>query len=200
MLGLVLTCAGGIPLLSHAYSGNKPDVTHFPVMITAPADRHTALTTSASADADAAADMTVVLDAGQNSKANFALLAEHQPVDPAPPGPGEAISLWRRGDDAVACRWDRGAALIWRWVCQVGRVRRRRAGLPDGASASGACRQAGRGWPRHSGPLLLVGGGCPVRVLWMVVCDVWVRMSVSDTSAMRRAQTRAGLVCQASAS
>ncbi|MDN5791042.1 MAG: GNAT family N-acetyltransferase [Micrococcales bacterium] len=29
----------------------------------------------------------------------------HQPVDPALPGPGEAISLWRRGDEVVAFGW-----------------------------------------------------------------------------------------------
>ena len=33
-LGLVVTRDGGIPLLSHAYPGNKPDVTQFPEMIT----------------------------------------------------------------------------------------------------------------------------------------------------------------------
>ena len=83
-LGLVVTRAGGIPLLSHAYPGNKPDVTQFPDMIKTLAARHTALTTAHTAtssdtatDAEAAtAEMTVVFDAGQNSAANFALLAE----------------------------------------------------------------------------------------------------------------------------
>ncbi|MDN5804232.1 MAG: IS1634 family transposase [Microlunatus sp.] len=69
-LGLVVTREGGIPLLSHAYPGNKPDVTQFPDMITALAARHAALT-----DAADAAQMTVVFDAGQNSEANFTLLA-----------------------------------------------------------------------------------------------------------------------------
>src|SRR5674476_180617 len=69
-LGLVVTRDGGIPLLSHAYPGNKPDVTQFPDMITTLAARHAALTMSASAPAD----MTVVFDAGQNSAANFATL------------------------------------------------------------------------------------------------------------------------------
>src|SRR5665811_2342009 len=69
-LGLVVTRDGGIPLLSHAYPGNKPDVTQFPDMITTLAARHAALTTGA----DAPADMTVVFDAGQNSAANFATL------------------------------------------------------------------------------------------------------------------------------
>src|SRR5680860_684531 len=75
---LVVTRAGGIALLSHAYPGNKPDVTQFPDMIKTLAARHTALTTAHTAtSSDAAtADMTVVFDAGQNSQANFALLAE----------------------------------------------------------------------------------------------------------------------------
>jgi transposase len=71
-LGLVVTRDGGIPLLSHAYPGNKPDVTQFPVMITALAARHAAL---AAATGQAGTEMTVVFDAGQNSEANFALLA-----------------------------------------------------------------------------------------------------------------------------
>ena len=80
-LGLVVTRAGGIPLLSHAYPGNKPDVTQFPDMIKTLAARHTALrtahTATSSSDTDAVtADMTVVFDAGQNSQANFALLAQ----------------------------------------------------------------------------------------------------------------------------
>ena len=71
-LGLVVTRDGGIPLLSHAYPGNKPDVTQFPVMIQALAARHAAL---AAATGQAGTEMTVVFDAGQNSEANFALLA-----------------------------------------------------------------------------------------------------------------------------
>src|SRR6266702_1529005 len=58
-LGLVVTRDGGVPLLSHAYPGNKPDVTQFPQMVTTLAARHAALAAAA----------------GQNSEANFALLA-----------------------------------------------------------------------------------------------------------------------------
>ena len=85
-LGLVVTRTGGIPLLSHAYPGNKPDVTQFPDMIKTLAARHTALaiahTTAEHTAGDTGvstgtgAEMTVVFDAGQNSAANFALLAE----------------------------------------------------------------------------------------------------------------------------
>jgi transposase len=71
-LGLVVTRDGGVPLLSHAYPGSKPDVTQFPQMIAALAARHADLAAAAGQDG---AEMTVVFDAGQNSEANFALLA-----------------------------------------------------------------------------------------------------------------------------
>lgn len=71
-LGLVVTRGGGIPLLSHAYPGSKPDVTQFPQMIAGLAARHAALAAAAGQDGT---EMTVVFDAGQNSGANFALLA-----------------------------------------------------------------------------------------------------------------------------
>src|SRR5206468_5342668 len=71
-LGLVVTRDGGIPLLSHTYAGNKPDVTQFPDMIETLAARHAAL---AAAAGQRGTEMTVVFDAGQNSEANFALLA-----------------------------------------------------------------------------------------------------------------------------
>ncbi len=71
-LGLVVTRDGGVPLLSHAYPGNKPDVTQFPHMVTTLAARHGALAAEAGQDGT---EMTVVFDAGQNSEANFALLA-----------------------------------------------------------------------------------------------------------------------------
>jgi transposase len=70
-LGLVVTRDGGIPLLSHPYPGNKPDVTQFPEMIRALAARHAVL---AAAAGQQPAEMTVVFDAGQNSGTNFALL------------------------------------------------------------------------------------------------------------------------------
>src|SRR6266849_2988680 len=71
-LGLVVTRDGGVPLLSRAYPGNKPDVTQFPEMIRTLAARHAAL---AAAAGQQGTEMTVVFDAGQNSEANFALLA-----------------------------------------------------------------------------------------------------------------------------
>ncbi|MCA1670770.1 MAG: IS1634 family transposase [Actinobacteria bacterium] len=82
-LGLVVTRDGGVPLVSHAYPGNRPDVTQFGAMIDLLTGRYTAVATAASPDSDAdadtatatpAAEMTVVFDAGQNSVANFAHL------------------------------------------------------------------------------------------------------------------------------
>jgi transposase len=72
-LGLVVTREGGIPLLSHAYPGDRPDVTQFPTMIKALAARHAELAVAAGQQAEA---MTVVFDAGQNSEANFTVLAD----------------------------------------------------------------------------------------------------------------------------
>jgi transposase len=63
----VVTRDGGIPLLSHTYAGNKPDVTQFPTMLAELGTRHRAV-------AGTGGEMTVVFDAGQNSKNNFALL------------------------------------------------------------------------------------------------------------------------------
>ena len=74
-LGLVVTRDGGIPLTWHAYPGNKPDVTQFPDMITQLRGRYQAICAAAGVPA-VAADMTVVFDAGQNSEANFAHLAD----------------------------------------------------------------------------------------------------------------------------
>jgi transposase len=74
-LGMVVTRAGGIPLVWHAYPGNRPDVTQFPTLIEHLKQRYTNLADHAT-DTDGAAvtdwpSMTVVFDAGQNSTANF---------------------------------------------------------------------------------------------------------------------------------
>ena len=74
-LGLVVTRDGGIPLTWHGYPGNKPDVTQFPAMIDQLRGRYQAICAAAGVPA-VAADMTVVFDAGQNSEANFAHLAD----------------------------------------------------------------------------------------------------------------------------
>jgi transposase len=73
-LGLVVTRDGGIPLVSHAYPGNRPDVTQFATMIDLLAARHGAL--AAHTGAPTPDQVTVVFDAGQNSVANFTHLAD----------------------------------------------------------------------------------------------------------------------------
>ena len=73
-LGLVVTRDGGIPLTWHAYPGDRPDVTQFPTMIDQLLTQYQAVTAAAGVPA-AAADLTVVFDAGQNSQDNFAHLA-----------------------------------------------------------------------------------------------------------------------------
>jgi transposase len=66
-LGLVVTRDGGVPVVSHAYPGNAPDVTQFPTLIEELTARHAQV-------AGATAGLTVVFDAGQNSAANYAHL------------------------------------------------------------------------------------------------------------------------------
>jgi len=73
-LGLVVTRDGGVPLVSHAYPGNRPDVTQFATMIDLLTARHAAL--AADAGAPSPAEVTVVFDAGQNSVANFTHLSD----------------------------------------------------------------------------------------------------------------------------
>jgi transposase len=65
-LGLVVTRDGAIPLLSHAYPGNKPDVTQFAEMVATLARRGRRLFPG---------EPTLVFDAGQNSEDNLAHLA-----------------------------------------------------------------------------------------------------------------------------
>ncbi len=66
-LGLVVTRDGGIPIVSHPYPGNRPDVAEFTSIVDELTDRYAAM-------ADPAG-LSVVFDAGQNSAANFEHLA-----------------------------------------------------------------------------------------------------------------------------
>lgn len=68
-LGLVVTRDHGIPIVSHPYPGNRPDVAEFCAIVDELASRYTAM-------ADGAG-LTVVFDAGQNSAANFAHLHDN---------------------------------------------------------------------------------------------------------------------------
>jgi transposase len=62
-LALVVTRDGGVPVLSRAYPGDRPDVTQFTGVIDELLYRYRALT-------DSVESLTVVYDAGQNSTAN----------------------------------------------------------------------------------------------------------------------------------
>ena len=68
-LALVVTRDGGIPLVSHAYAGDRPDVTQFSTVITELTARFGELASSVDS-------LTVIYDAGQNSHANHALIEE----------------------------------------------------------------------------------------------------------------------------
>lgn len=72
-LGLVVSTDGGIPLVSHAYAGDRPDVTQFPAMVDEVAARFRALCGEDPSEADR---LTLVFDAGQNSADNFALVED----------------------------------------------------------------------------------------------------------------------------
>ena len=68
-LGMVVSRDGGVPLVGHAYAGNRPDVAVFGAVLDELVARYRAI-------AAAEGELTVVFDAGQNSAANFAHLAE----------------------------------------------------------------------------------------------------------------------------
>ncbi len=62
-LGLVVSVDGGIPLVSHAYAGDRPDISQFPLIVKELVGRFAALSGEA-------ARLTLVYDAGQNSAGN----------------------------------------------------------------------------------------------------------------------------------
>src|SRR5262245_4449905 len=66
-LALVVTRDGGVPIVSHAYPGDRPDVTQFSVVIDALVARYRELT-------EHVESLTVVYDAGQNSPDNHAVV------------------------------------------------------------------------------------------------------------------------------
>jgi transposase len=67
-LGLVISTDGGVPLVSHAYGGDRPDVTQFPLMVDELVSRFGALGLPAD-------ELTLVYDAGQDSKKNQTKMA-----------------------------------------------------------------------------------------------------------------------------
>jgi transposase len=66
-LGLVVTRDGGIPLVSHAYAGDRPDVTQFSTVVDELVARYRDLT-------EQVESLTVVYDAGQNSTDNHTMI------------------------------------------------------------------------------------------------------------------------------
>jgi transposase len=66
-LALVVTRDGGIPIVSHAYPGDRPDVTQFSAVLDELVARYRLLVNSVES-------LTVVYDAGQNSHDNHAVV------------------------------------------------------------------------------------------------------------------------------
>jgi transposase len=73
-LGLVVSTDGGMPLVSHAYPGDKPDVTQFPAMVRELTERFETLT--GDEGGGRAEPLTLVFDAGQNSEDNYELVED----------------------------------------------------------------------------------------------------------------------------
>jgi transposase len=68
-LGLIVSTDGGIPLVSHAYAGNRPDVTQFAALVEELVARFGAL-------AEGTQALTLVYDAGQDSGSNQELIED----------------------------------------------------------------------------------------------------------------------------
>ena len=69
-LALVITRDGGVPVISHAYPGDRPDVTQFPAVVDELVARYRDLVAGVES-------LTVVYDAGQNSGDNHAVVEAH---------------------------------------------------------------------------------------------------------------------------
>jgi transposase len=69
-LALVITRDGGVPVIAHAYPGDRPDVTQFPAIVDELVARYRDLV-------EHVESLTVVYDAGQNSGDNHALVEAH---------------------------------------------------------------------------------------------------------------------------
>jgi transposase len=68
-LGLVVSIDFGVPLVSHAYAGNRPDVTQFPEIVAELVARFGPL-------AQSGEELTLVYDAGQDSTTNQELIQD----------------------------------------------------------------------------------------------------------------------------
>ena len=69
-LALVVTRDGGVPVISHAYPGDRPDVTQFTTVVDELVARYRDLVAGVES-------LTVVYDAGQNSGDNHAVVEAH---------------------------------------------------------------------------------------------------------------------------
>ena len=94
-LALVVSTDGGVPLLSHAYAGNHPDVTRF-------ADVLDELVTRWGALAKESDQLTLVYDAGQDSEANQSPRSPPAPcTSSAPCHPRSTLTSWPLPKDAT---------------------------------------------------------------------------------------------------
>jgi transposase len=78
-LGLVVSTDGGIPLVSHAYAGNRPDVTQFGDLVNELVARFATITDhdgGGGGGGGGDSELTLVYDAGQDSTGNQQLIAE----------------------------------------------------------------------------------------------------------------------------
>src|SRR6266702_4328461 len=112
-LGLVVSTDGGIPLVSRAYPGNKPDVTQFGAIVGELVARFATLLPDG-ADSDGAR-LTLVYDAGQNSDDNYKTLdgAPLHFVGPLPPSDHPEL---------LAVSKDHYGIVDPRWVARVVRT------------------------------------------------------------------------------
>jgi transposase len=74
-LGLVVSTDGGIPLVSHAYAGNRPDVTQFADIVNELVARFATITDNTDSGGGGG-ELTLVYDAGQDSTGNQQLIAD----------------------------------------------------------------------------------------------------------------------------
>jgi transposase len=70
-LALIVTRDGGVPIVSHPYAGDRPDVTQFPTVVENLMARYRQLV-------DQVESLTLVYDAGQNSTSNHALVEDSE--------------------------------------------------------------------------------------------------------------------------
>src|SRR5664279_3206971 len=93
-LGLVVSTDFGVPLVSHAYAGNRPDVTQFADVVSELVSRFGPL-------AETGGELTLVYDAGQNSADNQELM-EDNPLHFVGPFRRRTIpTCWRSYDPAT---------------------------------------------------------------------------------------------------